>query len=78
MVQSGGVAFELRQLDNGKLVHVYVSEGAALAFLRDVLRVGGREQAAGFTLEQRDDQGGNHVVASGPALLQRAIEDRAE
>jgi hypothetical protein len=46
------VVFLLRRRDTGGLVHRYATEGAALSFVRDVLRVAGREQAAGFVLEQ--------------------------
>jgi hypothetical protein len=72
------VAFELRRLDTGGLVRRYATESAALAFVRDVIRVGGRERAAGFVLEQHDDQNQTRVIAAGPELVQRAVEDRAE
>lgn len=51
------VVFLLRRRDTGGVVHRYATEGAALGFVRDVLRVGGREQAAGFVLEQLDEGG---------------------
>ena len=70
--------FELRRLDTGGLVHEYATEGAALAFLRDVVRIGGREQAACFALNERDEQGQVRTLAEGAALVQRALEDRAE
>jgi hypothetical protein len=73
-----GVGFELRLLDTGKLVHDYNTEDAALAFVRDVVRVGGREQAARFVLEERAESGETRTVAHGAALVQLAIEDRAE
>ena len=72
------MAFELRRLDTGGLVHEYATEGAALAFLRDVVRIGGREQAACFALNERDEQGQVRTLAEGAALVQRALEDRAE
>ena len=72
------MAFELRYLKTDALVHVYQTESAALAFLRDVIRIGGKDRAAGFTLWEREgDGGGRHEVANGPALAQRALEDRA-
>jgi ATP-dependent 26S proteasome regulatory subunit len=72
------VVFELRRLDTGGLVHQYVTEGAALAFVRDVFRIGGREQAACFALQERDEQGQVRTLSEGPALVRRALEDRAE
>lgn len=72
------MVFELRHLDSGKPIHQYRTEGAALAFVRDVVRVAGRERAARFTLEERDTGGQSHTLATGAALVQRALEDRAE
>jgi hypothetical protein len=72
------VVFELRRRDTGRLVHAYASEGAALAFVRDVILIGGRNQAACFALEARDEQGQTRRLAEGRALVQRALEDRAE
>ena len=72
------MAFELRYREGGKLVHTYASEGAALAFVRDVVRVGGREQAAQFSLDERNERGEVRTIAVGPPLVQRALEDRAE
>lgn len=70
--------FELRERASGKLIHRYATEGAALALVRDVIRVGGRDQAAVFTLAEHGDNGYDVVLASGAALVQRALEDRAE
>ena len=72
------MVFELRDQDSGKLIHRYATEGAALALVRDVVRIGGRDQAATFTLAECDENGGEVVLASGPALVRRALEDRAE
>ena len=72
------MVFALRHLDSGKLIHQYRTEGAALAFVRDVIRVGGRERAARFSLEERDMNGETHTLATGASLVQRALEDRAE
>ena len=73
-----GVLFELWHETSGKLVRRYPTEGAALAFLRDVVRVGGRQQAAEFRLEQLEDTGESRTLASGEVLVQRSLEDRAE
>ena len=72
------VRFELWHESSGRLVRGYPTEGAALAFLRDVVRVGGRQQAAEFRLEQREENGETHTLASGEGLVQRSLEDRAD
>ena len=71
------MVFELRRLDTGGIVHRYESEGAALAFVRDVVRVAGHQQAACFALDERDRQGDEHRLAEGADLVTRALEDRA-
>lgn len=64
------VVFELRDRDSGTLVHRYTNEGGALGFVRDVLRFGGRDQAAAFALAEWNETGDLLVLASGPALVQ--------
>jgi hypothetical protein len=71
------VVFELRRLETGGLVHRYDTEGAALAFLRDVVRVAGHEQATSFGLCQQDSVGREHPIAKGADLVWRALQDRA-
>src|SRR5438067_5263725 len=51
------VVFELHRRDSGGLVRAYATEAAALAFVRDVIRIGGRDQATCFALEVRDERG---------------------
>lgn len=75
---SPNVVFELRRLETGGLVRRYVTEGAALAFVRDVVRIGGREQAASFILNETDEHGLIRTIDKGGALVRRALEDRAE
>jgi hypothetical protein len=75
---TSSVAFELRHVESGTLIRTYPTESAALAFVRDVVRVSGREEAAVFTLEERDQHGDTRTLASKAALVQRALEDRAE
>jgi len=72
------VVFELHRRDSGGLVRAYATEAAALAFVRDVIRIGGRDQATCFALEVRDERGQTRALAEGLALVQRALEDRAE
>jgi hypothetical protein len=63
------VVFELRR-DTGGLVHAYATAGAALAFVRVVIRIGGREQA-GFVLDERDERAQIRRLAEGVALVRR-------
>ena len=72
------VRFELRRQDTGSLIRAYPTEGAALAFVRDVIRIGGRDQAACFALDQQDEQGQTRRLSEGLELVQRALADRAE
>lgn len=71
------MVFELRRLDTGGLVHRYATEGAALAFIRDVVRVAGHEQAACFALDEEETEGKVHRTAQGVELVRRALQDRA-
>ena len=50
-----GVAFELRHLLSGAVIRVYPSEGPALAFVRDVVRLRGHHDAARFALTYTDE-----------------------
>jgi ATP-dependent 26S proteasome regulatory subunit len=69
--------FDLRRLDTGALVHHYATEGAALAFVRDVVRIAGHKQAATFALDERDADGDVLTIAEGADLVRRALQDRA-
>ena len=69
--------FDLRRLETGGLVYRYETEGAALAFIRDVVRIGGHERAASFALEEQDAEGNTHTIAKGADLVRRAVQDRA-
>ena len=71
------MVFELRDLRTGSLVYRYNTEPTALAFVRDVVRVSGHEEAARFSLEERGESAETHTVAAGEFLVQRALEDRA-
>ncbi len=71
------VVFELRRLDTGGLVHGYDTEGTALAFVRDVVRVAGHEQAACFALYEEDSEGREQPIAEGSDLVWRALQDRS-
>ena len=72
-----GVVFQLRRLDTGGLVHHYATEGAALAFIRDIVRIAGHEQAACFALDEWDSEGKVERVADGVELVRRALQDMA-
>ena len=72
-----GVVFQLRRLDTGGLVHHYATEGAALAFIRDIVRIADHEQAACFALDEEDTEGKVHRIADSVELVRRALQDRA-
>jgi len=72
------VPYQLRHLDTGAVVRTYENEGAALAFLRDVIRLGSREAASRFALTRQDEHGAERTIADGAALMRRALEDQAE
>ena len=71
------LVFQLRRLDTGGLVHRYDTEGTALAFVRDVVRVAGHEQAACFALYEEDSEGRERPISEGADLVWRALQDRA-
>jgi hypothetical protein len=71
------MAYQLRHLRTGHLIHSYWTESAALAFVRDVVRFGSREQASQFALDFEDDRGQSTRLADGGLLVTRALEDRA-
>jgi hypothetical protein len=71
------MVFDLRRLDTGGLVRRYVTEAAALAFIRDVVRIGGHEQAACFVLDEQEIDGKTQRIAHGAELVARALQDRA-
>ena len=71
------MTFDLRRLETGGLVYRYETEGAALAFVRDVVRIRGHEQAACFALEEQDTEGNARAIAKGADLVRRAVQDRA-
>jgi hypothetical protein len=70
------VAFELRHLLSGAVIRNYASEGAALAFVRDVVRVRGHRDAARFALTYTNEHRVVQRVAEAEALVARALEDR--
>jgi hypothetical protein len=69
-------SFELRHLASGATIHVYVSEAAALAFVRDVIRVRGHHDAARFGLSYLDECNVVQSTIEAGALVARALEDR--
>ena len=71
------MVFELRRLDTGGVVHQYETEGAALAFIRDVVRVAGHERASSFVLYEEDSEGREQPIAEGADLVWRALQDRS-
>jgi hypothetical protein len=49
-----------------------------VAFVRDVVRIGGRKQATCFAPNQREERGQVRTLAEETALVRRALRDRAE
>ncbi len=72
------MAYHLRHLRTGDLIRTYEAESAALAFVRDVVRFGSRENAAQFALDYEDEHGRSSRIAEGRLLVTRALEDRAK
>jgi hypothetical protein len=72
------MTYALRHLDTAALVRNYEKEGAALAFLGDVVRLGSRDAASRFVLSHEDEYGNTRVVAEGEALVRRALADQSE
>ena len=73
---SGTVAYRLIYTPTWQLVRSYAGEAAALGFVRDVVRLGGRQAAAQFALQMAGDGGEPTMVAAGEELMRRALEDR--
>ncbi len=71
---AASVPFHLRRR-TGERIHTYQTEGAALVFVRDVIRVNGHQAAAQFALDSEDEQGQTRVIAEGMALVRRALQD---
>lgn len=71
-----GVAFELRHLLSGAVIRVYASEGPALAFVRDVVRIRGHYDAARFALTYTNEHNVVRRIAEAEVLVTRALEDR--
>ncbi len=67
--------YELR-LTAGGVIHTYEHEGAALAFIRDVVVFAGREAGAQFQLVRVSSRGPVTIVAQGDVLMRFALEDR--
>jgi hypothetical protein len=72
------VPYRLHRLDTGALVRIYDRESDALAFVRDVVRLGSRHAASGFALAHEDEQGSVRTIAEGEALVRHALQDQAE
>jgi hypothetical protein len=58
------------------LIRAYAHEGAALGFVRDVIRLRGHQDAAQFELRTLHPGAQTIVLAEGEQLVKRALEDR--
>jgi len=70
------VCFQLAHKLTGRLIHTYAREGAALAFVRDIVRLRSRQDAAQFRLRVVPRDAPPATVAEGDQLVQMALEDR--
>jgi hypothetical protein len=67
--------FQLR-FTTGGVVHSYESEGATLAFVRDVVVFAGHQAGTQFQLVRVNAGGRMTLIAKGEALVRFALEDR--
>jgi enoyl-CoA hydratase/carnithine racemase len=70
------IAFQLSHVETGKLIRTYAREAAALGFVRDVVRLRGRLEAAQFELRALHTDAPTTTVAEADQLVKRALEDR--
>jgi hypothetical protein len=70
------MVLQLRHLGTGAVIRSYETEDPALAFVRDVVRFGSRQEAAQFALVRVAEQGHASTIAEGEALVKRALEDQ--
>ena len=71
-----GVRFQLAHAQTGRLIWTYSGEGAALAFVRDVVRLRSHRDAAQFELRMVDNGARTTTLARGEQLVRLALEDR--
>jgi hypothetical protein len=71
-----GRVYQLLFAHSRQLVHTFASEGAALALLRDIVRVRGHRDAAQFELCEVRNGVPQAPIATGDDLVRRAVEDR--
>jgi hypothetical protein len=71
-----GVSFQLAHAQTGRLIWTYSREGAALGFVRDVVRLRSHRDAAQFELRMIDHGARTTTLARGEQLVRLALEDR--
>ena len=71
-----GVRFQLAHAQTGRLIWTYAREGAALGFVRDVVRLRSHRDAAQFELRMVDEGSRTTTLARGEQLVRLALEDR--
>jgi hypothetical protein len=74
-VWPSSATFELRHIRTRRLIRAYTRESAALAFVRDVVHLGDREQASQFELLVADGASMRMQIAKGVELVKRALQD---
>ena len=75
-VPSEGTLLLVTQQHTGKLVWTYASEGVALGFVRDVVRLRSRQDAAQFELRMVVGSTRTTTIAEGEQLVTRALAGR--
>ena len=68
--------FELWHIPSGNLVNTYACEADALAVVRAVFEANGKDVGEAFALGTEDSRGRSRQVATGAALLARALADQ--
>ena len=66
------MAYEIWDVESANLVGSYATEGAALAAVRDAVRLTDESAALGWALAREDRRGTTTTIASGRNLLDRA------
>jgi hypothetical protein len=71
------MTFELWNTRTRNLVASFADETAALSFVRDALRDHGVDYVARLALAREGEDGRSETVASGQALVERALNEQS-
>ena len=70
------IVFQIAYERSGKIIWTYPREGAALGFVRDVVRLASHAEAAQFELRLVHRDARTYTIARGEQLVRRAVEDQ--